>query len=67
MWIKEIEVMNMLKLFVQHIWCEVDICLCLSPDRTMIQRLIMVGIRGGEGRAQAKAQALLDYAGHRPT
>ena len=22
---------------------------------------------GGEGRAQAKAWALLDYAGHRPT
>ena len=33
----------------------------------MTRNLIIVGIRGGEGQARAEAQALLDYAGHRPT
>ena len=31
--------------------------------RSMTRRSIIVGFRGGEGRARA----LLDYAGHRPT
>ena len=30
-------------------------------------RLMTVEIRVGEGQAQAKARALLDYADHRPT
>ena len=33
----------------------------------MNQRSIIVGISGGKGQARAKAQALVDYAGHQPT
>ena len=33
----------------------------------MTRRSIIVGIREEEGRSQAEAQALLDYAGHRST
>ena len=35
--------------------------------RSMTQKSIIVGVRGGEGWAQVEARALLDYAGHRPT
>ena len=35
--------------------------------RPMTRRSIIVEIRGGEGRARAKAQALLDDARHRRT
>ena len=35
--------------------------------RSTIRRSIIVGIRGGEGRARAEARVLLVYAGHRPT
>ena len=35
--------------------------------RSMTRRSILVGVKGGLGRAWAEAQALLDYAGHQPT
>ena len=35
--------------------------------RSMTRRSIVVGFKGEESRARAKARALLDYTGYRPT
>ena len=35
--------------------------------KSMARRSIIVGMKGGESRTQAEAQALLVYAGHWPT
>ena len=59
---------------IQTIWVYAHIGIFVSAShqtgvdtRSMTQRLIIVGIKGGEGWAWAKAQAQLDYAGHQPT